>query len=119
MWQQLRHQTDAILTGIGTVLSDDPLLTDRSGIARRRPLLRVVLDSPPALALGLSWRQSAREMFWCLRRPLTRTRRQELEKLGVRVENIGSSGENALDLSPLSTPGAAGNHQPGWKVGLI
>jgi len=43
--QQLRHHSDAILTGIGTILADNPSLTDRTGLPRRRPLLRVILDS--------------------------------------------------------------------------
>ena len=41
---ELRHACDAIVTGSGTLLKDNPQLTDRSGLPRRRELLRVVLD---------------------------------------------------------------------------
>ncbi|HUN63593.1 MAG TPA: bifunctional diaminohydroxyphosphoribosylaminopyrimidine deaminase/5-amino-6-(5-phosphoribosylamino)uracil reductase RibD [Candidatus Sulfotelmatobacter sp.] len=43
--QRMRHASDALLTGIGTIVADNPLLTDRSGLPRRRRLLRVILDS--------------------------------------------------------------------------
>ncbi len=41
---ELRQEYDVILIGAGTALADNPLLTDRSGKPRRRPLTRVVLD---------------------------------------------------------------------------
>ncbi len=49
--QLMRHASDALLTGIGTILSDNPLLTDRSGQPRRRRLLRVIVDTRLRLPL--------------------------------------------------------------------
>jgi diaminohydroxyphosphoribosylaminopyrimidine deaminase/5-amino-6-(5-phosphoribosylamino)uracil reductase len=42
--QSMRHRADAVVIGSGTFLKDTPQLTDRTGLPRRRPLLRVVLD---------------------------------------------------------------------------
>jgi diaminohydroxyphosphoribosylaminopyrimidine deaminase / 5-amino-6-(5-phosphoribosylamino)uracil reductase len=58
--QQLRHQHDAILVGVGTVIADNPLLTDRSGLPRRRPLLRVIVDSHLRLPLDSRVVQTAK-----------------------------------------------------------
>ncbi len=57
---ELRHEYDAILVGAGTVLADDPSLTDRSAHSlhqpRHRPLARIILDErlelPPASQLA-------------------------------------------------------------------
>ena len=57
----LRHEYDAILVGAGTASADDPLLTDRSGLARRRPLARVVLDERLSLSPRSRLAQTARD----------------------------------------------------------
>ena len=84
--QELRHDHDAILTGIGTVLADDCLLTDRTGLPRSRPLLRIVLDSQLRLPLDSKMVRSAADD--CAGgHHLGRLRRapQALEARGVQV----------------------------------
>jgi len=49
--QELRHEHDAILVGSNTAVTDNPSLTDRSGLPRRRPLVRIVLDNRLRLPL--------------------------------------------------------------------
>ncbi len=91
--QQLRHQNDAILVGVGTVMADDPLLTDRSGLPRRRKLLRVILDSylriPPASRVI----QTAESDVLVLCSTAEDETRRALEAKGIRVMQI--SGANA------------------------
>jgi diaminohydroxyphosphoribosylaminopyrimidine deaminase/5-amino-6-(5-phosphoribosylamino)uracil reductase len=50
--QRLRSQSDAIVTGIGTVLADDPALTVRLSEPWPREPYRVVVDSRARLPLG-------------------------------------------------------------------
>ncbi|MBV8841830.1 MAG: bifunctional diaminohydroxyphosphoribosylaminopyrimidine deaminase/5-amino-6-(5-phosphoribosylamino)uracil reductase RibD [Bryobacterales bacterium] len=85
--QILRHRSDAILTGIGTVLADDCRLTDRTGEERSRPLLRIVLDSqlrlPPESRLATSCRG---DVLVVTTSAASADRRRKLEAMGVRVE---------------------------------
>jgi len=84
--QQLRHESDAILTGIGTVLADDCLLTDRTGLPRSRPLLRIVLDSRLRLPLDSQMvRSAAGDLLVVGTSAAPPDRRKALESRGARV----------------------------------
>ena len=85
---QLRHQHDAIMAGVGTVIADDPLLTDRSGLPRRRPLLRVLLDSWLRMPLDSRLVKTAQNDVLVLYSQGDEAKKQELEKLGIRVEHV-------------------------------
>jgi diaminohydroxyphosphoribosylaminopyrimidine deaminase / 5-amino-6-(5-phosphoribosylamino)uracil reductase len=84
--QQLRHDSDAILTGVGTVLADDCLLNDRTGLDRRRPLLRIVLDSQLRTPLDSKMVRSARsDLVVVGTSAASAERRRALEARGARV----------------------------------
>jgi len=83
-----RHHSDAILVGVGTIIADDPLLTDRSGRARRRPLLRVVLDSRLRLPLESRVVKTAADDLLVLCSFAEEKKKRQLLKLGVRVEQL-------------------------------
>jgi diaminohydroxyphosphoribosylaminopyrimidine deaminase/5-amino-6-(5-phosphoribosylamino)uracil reductase len=84
--QTLRHNSDAILSGIGTVLADDCLLTDRTGQERSRPLLRIVLDSQLRLPLTSKMVASSRgDVLAVTTSAAPVSRRKALEERGVKV----------------------------------
>ena len=84
--QQIRHESDSILTGIGTVLADDCLLTDRTGLERSRPLLRIVLDSQLRLPVSSQIVNSCRDdVLVATTSAASRDRRSALESRGVKV----------------------------------
>ncbi len=88
---RLRHSVDAVLTGIGTVLADDPLLTDRSGLPRTRPLLRVVLDTQLRLPLEAKLVKSADHDVLVFCSDLPENRRLALTAAGLSVKEIESN----------------------------
>lgn len=98
---RMRHAADALLTGIGTVLTDDPLLTDRSGLPRRRPLLRVVLDSALRTPPGSQLVRSSHGDLIVFFLDAAAEARQVLEARGIRVKQLPSSGSVAgIPLEP-------------------
>ena len=91
--QDLRHQHDAIMVGVGTILADNPLLTDRTGRPRRRPLLRVIVDSKLRLPLESRIVQTAQNDVLVLCSFAEEKRKKQLLDHGIRVEQIARSYE--------------------------
>ncbi|MFN8688067.1 MAG: bifunctional diaminohydroxyphosphoribosylaminopyrimidine deaminase/5-amino-6-(5-phosphoribosylamino)uracil reductase RibD [Acidobacteriota bacterium] len=91
--QTLRHWSDVMITGIGTVLADDCLLTDRTGEKRSRPLLRVVVDSQGRLPLNSRMVGSgAGDVMVATTTACSGERRRALEAKGVEVLVLDAAG---------------------------
>jgi diaminohydroxyphosphoribosylaminopyrimidine deaminase / 5-amino-6-(5-phosphoribosylamino)uracil reductase len=87
--QRMRHAADALLTGIGTILADDPLLTDRSGLSRRRPLLRVILDSKLRLSLKSRIVATANDdLLVFTAANLNSTKARQLQRAGIEIVRV-------------------------------
>jgi len=90
---RMRHASDAILLGINSALADDPLLTDRSELPRRRPLLRAIVDSQLRLPVDSRLVCSAAGdlvVFCTASSTLEKQARiQALQDRGVQVEEMG------------------------------
>ena len=97
---ELRHAYDAILIGAGTAQTDDPLLTDRSGKKRRRPLVRVVLDEALKLSPESRLVGSAKEAPVVIFAGNSEAALQstELESGGVEVVRDSAKGRDLLAL---------------------
>jgi len=88
---RMRHASDALLTGIGTVLRDDPFLTDRSGLPRRRRLLRVLLDSKLSLPLKSRLvRTTDNDVLVFTTEAIRSKKARALEKAGVEIVKVSS-----------------------------
>jgi diaminohydroxyphosphoribosylaminopyrimidine deaminase / 5-amino-6-(5-phosphoribosylamino)uracil reductase len=88
--QPMRWAADAVLTGVDTVIADDPLMTDRSGNRRRRPLQRIVLDSALRMPLDARLVKTVQDDVVVFTVSPDAARRQKLETLGVRVEVLAA-----------------------------
>ena len=96
-----RGRCDAILTGIGTVRADDPLLTARG--RRRRVPLRVVVDATLEIPLGSRLVTTAADVSTivaCRREALQGRRAAALRDAGVQLLGFDSTGSQ-MKLAPI------------------
>ncbi|MDD3144457.1 MAG: bifunctional diaminohydroxyphosphoribosylaminopyrimidine deaminase/5-amino-6-(5-phosphoribosylamino)uracil reductase RibD [Candidatus Cloacimonetes bacterium] len=93
--QRLRLEADVVLTGIGTVLCDDPLLTVRLGNSLKQPL-RAVLDpflkTPPASRIARSMLEIPTAIF-CARGKENSMRAKILIALGAQIHPVTAIGQ--------------------------
>jgi diaminohydroxyphosphoribosylaminopyrimidine deaminase / 5-amino-6-(5-phosphoribosylamino)uracil reductase len=95
--QNLRHEHDAILVGGNTAFVDNPSLTDRSGLKRRRKLVRVILDNRLRIPLESDLVTTAKETpTLVISNSDDVTKINQLIESGVEVVKINARDLNAV-----------------------
>lgn len=98
----MRSLSDAVLTGIGTVLADNPTLNNRNKNAKRQPS-RVVLDSFCRTPVNSNLVKTAAEIplfiYVCEKAPKDAVRK--LEENGAVIETVGLTASGHLDIKSV------------------
>jgi diaminohydroxyphosphoribosylaminopyrimidine deaminase/5-amino-6-(5-phosphoribosylamino)uracil reductase len=127
---RMRHAADALVAGVGTILADDPLLTDRSHLPRRRRLLRVVLDSKLRTPLDSQLVKTADQDVLIFFSDAGETAQKELASRGVRLLQIAGDGAHValsevmarlaeMQITSLLLEGGAEVHTTALNQGLV
>jgi diaminohydroxyphosphoribosylaminopyrimidine deaminase / 5-amino-6-(5-phosphoribosylamino)uracil reductase len=104
-----RGELDAVCIGVGTALSDDPLLTARSGEATRQPR-RVVFDSEARLPLDSALVRSASEspLIVVVSRACSRAAVDALRRAGAEIVTASGGNEQERVCDALQKLGELG-----------
>jgi len=126
---RMRSESDAVMVGIGTVLSDDPRLTVRMGGYSGAPL-RVVADSgarTPVQSRVADVSEAPTLVAVAGNAPVENV--EALEDKGVEVVRVGSNGSADLrallkllagrDITSLMVEGGPGIASAVWEHGLV
>ena len=110
-----RGRVDAILTGLGTVIADDPRLTPRTLRQPRRMPARVVIDDQLEISLDTQLVKTADEfktVICCNTGKIRSDKAKSLEQAGVHLISLGEQGTIAASL-------ATGFEAHGWSNVLV
>ena len=127
---RMRHAADALIAGVGTILADDPLLTDRSRLPRRRPLMRIVLDSKLRTPLDSQLVKTADQDVLIFFSDASQTAQKDLASRGVRLIQIAGDGSHValseamahlaeMQITSLLLEGGAEVHTSALNQGLV
>jgi diaminohydroxyphosphoribosylaminopyrimidine deaminase/5-amino-6-(5-phosphoribosylamino)uracil reductase len=102
-----RAESDAVAVGIGTALTDDPLLTSRVDAVARQPR-RIVFDAEARLPVTSQLVESAAlaPVILICSRAASRTHTQSLVSAGIDVVTVSGENESARVAAALDELGA-------------